>query len=106
MANGALEHEDRAHIARWDPDRVRLECAAKRAIIALHESWPVLVETEPEFESPLDIAGMTVTMSKRIAWMTEREYRTRFGTESPTAPILRALAAVYADHPDFRAEWR
>jgi hypothetical protein len=37
--------------------------------------------------------------------MTEQEYRNRFGDGPPTAPMLRALAAVYSDHPDYRAEW-
>jgi len=96
-----------AHIIRWDPTHVLAECAAKRAIIAFHRSWPVLVETPPEMEAVdgTDPSAFAYRMTQRIMWATEDEYRKRFGTEPPTAPMLRALAAVYADHPDYRQEW-
>ena len=73
----------------------------------MHESWPVLVQTEPTFETATGSADqMTMRMFERIAWLTRREYVDRFGTEPPTAPLLAILAAVYADHPDYREEWR
>ncbi|KAB2809250.1 hypothetical protein F9L07_19610 [Pimelobacter simplex] len=91
-----------------DPARVLAECEAKRRIVELHQSWPVLVEAKPTFEpsDPTDLNAMTFRMSKQIAWATEQEYRAKFGVEPPSAPMLRALASVYADHPDFREEWR
>lgn len=89
-------------------DRMLAECEAKRRIVELHQSWPVLVESEPVFESadPADPNSMTYRMSKQIAWATEQEYRAKFGVEPPTAPMLRTLASVYADHPDFQEGWR
>lgn len=82
-------------------------CAAHRRIVELHRDWPVLVETEPTFDrDDTDPASMTFRMSKQIAWTTEQKYREQFGDEPPTAPILRALASVYADREGFRAEWR
>jgi len=88
--------------------RVLAECEAKRRIVELHQSWPVLVETPPNLEvvTPDDLSTIAVRASKRLAWLTEQEYRARFGTEPPTAPMLRALASVYADHPDFDPAWR
>lgn len=99
--------EDRAHIARHDPARVLAECEAKRRIVELHKAWPVLVTRQPTFEppGPADVSAMTFRMSQQIAWATEQEYRERFGDEPPTAPMLRALAAIYADHPDYDPEW-
>lgn len=95
-------------IASWWPKRVLVECAAKRAIIRQHGSWPVLVSQEREpimgygtFESD----SVTLRMSREIAWLTEREYVKRFGVEPPTAPMIRTLAAVYSDHPDYQLEW-
>lgn len=35
-----------------------------------------------------------------------QEYRAKFGDEPPTTPVLRALAPPYADHPDYRDEWK
>ena len=87
------------------PERALAELAAKRAIVALHESWPVLVEGKPELEASSD-ADMTMRVSQQMAWLTNQEYRKRFGDEPPTAPMLGALAQVYADHPDYREEWR
>jgi hypothetical protein len=95
-----------AHIARHDPARVLAECEAKRRIVQFHKSWPVLAETPPTLEAdPRDVTAMTYRMSKQIAWTTEQKYRETFGEEPPTGPMLRALAAVYADHEDYRAEW-
>lgn len=106
--DSAVSDVNLAHIARHDPARVLAECESKRAIVELHEQWPVLVGTEPTFdaeEGGSDLNQVTLRMSKQFAWATEREYRARFGTEPPTAPMLRALAKPYADHPDFREEW-
>jgi hypothetical protein len=83
--------------------RMRAECAAKRRIIALHDGWPILIEKEPEFLLDDNFAAR---VSKQIMWTTQQTYREQFGDEPPTTPMLRALASVYADHPDFREEWR
>jgi hypothetical protein len=86
--------------------RVLAECAAKRAIIKQHEEWPVLVESKPRTEEvSSDLQGMAYRMTREIAWLTEREYVKRFGVEPPTTPMLRALAAVYKDHPDYDEDW-
>ena len=100
---------DAAHIARHDPARVLADCDAKRRIVKLHKSWPVLVETPMEFEtaaSSTDPTRMVFRASQQIAWTTEQEYRNRFGAEPPTGPILRALALPYATHPDYDESWR
>jgi hypothetical protein len=106
---------EEAHVVRWAPARVLAECEAKRRIIEFHQSWPVLVETPPTFDQGNaeghdlalgELSSMTLRLSQRIAWMTEQEYRNRFGSEPPTGPMLRALALPYADHPDYRPEWR
>jgi len=96
-----------AYVVNWWPARVLAECAAKRAIIKQHEEWPVLVEREPsELESvAAGLESITYRMTREIAWLTEREYIKRFGTQPPTAPMICTLAAVYADHPDYQQEW-
>jgi hypothetical protein len=92
----------------FDPDRVRREIAAKRAVIEFHKQWPVLVETPPKLDRTDDggLDSATFRMSRQIMWATEQEYRKRFGDEPPTTPIMRALASVYSDHPDYREEWK
>lgn len=90
-------------------DRVLAECEAKRRIVEWHQSWPVLVETPVEMDPVTaadDPATMAMRVSQRLAWLTEQEYRTKFGDEPPNAPMIAALAAVYADHPDYDEEWR
>lgn len=90
-----------------NPVRVLAECEVKRRIIECHKSWPVLIETPPEMEiDDTSIDRVVYRMTQRLAWATEDEYRKRFGTEPPTAPVLAALALPYADHPDYRDEWR
>lgn len=95
------------HIVRHDPASVLADLASKRAILEWHKRWPVLVETEPKFEQ-IDEGGLSsyaFRMSKQIQWQTEQEYRNRFGSEPPTAPILRLLAQPFADHPDYDPAW-
>ncbi len=96
------EDEDDIH----QHQRVLAECKAKRRIIELHKSWPVLVETEPTFETDDSLDSHVMRVSRQMAWLTEREYVARFGTEPPTTPMLLALVQPYADHPDFDPEWR
>jgi hypothetical protein len=70
------------HIARHDPARVLAECKAKRQVI--DAAW---------------ISDMNHE--------AERDDRTRAQVEADGDEpfIVFALAAVYASHPDFRAEW-
>jgi len=91
------------YLGEYDPARVLAQVAALRAVVALHESWPVLVETPPVLE---ETDAMTYRMTKQIAWATEKAYREHFGVEPPAAPMLRHVAAIWADHPDYGQEWR
>ncbi|MFH5822364.1 DUF6221 family protein [Georgenia sp. AZ-5] len=64
--------------------RLLAECRAKRAIVALHPG-----ATDPwGFEGCLTCGNVADT------------------TEGYPCPTLRALAMVYADHPDHRQTWR
>ena len=95
------------HIENFDPARVLTECEMKRKIVALHESWPILVQTPAKFEPIKDgnFDNYTYRMSQEIAWLTTREYVARFGIDPPTAPMVAALTAVYADRPGCLPEW-
>jgi hypothetical protein len=88
------------------PKRFLAECEAKRRIVEWHQNWPVLTNTKPVFDDDIDLGSMTIRMSQQMAWLTEQEYRERFGDEPPTGPILRIMAAVYADHSDYQEAWR
>lgn len=77
-------------------------------IIDWHQNWPVLLEQGEElnFEQPTaDINQVAFRITKRIAWVTNNEYRKRFGEEPPTAPLLRQIAQDYNWHPDYDPEW-
>jgi hypothetical protein len=67
---------DAMHIARHDPARVLAECEAKRQIV---ERWP-------------DPFGQ---------WTAEQAEAARAAKDF----AVRALASVYADHPDYCEEW-
>jgi hypothetical protein len=101
------------YIARWDPARVLSECAAKRAIIGLHtsETWSVpgpppgdphtyITESDNPNEVRVKRGGTFIGKISRA------EFFERMGaTKNPPAKELRALAAVYADHPDYDEDW-
>jgi hypothetical protein len=67
-----------SHIARWDPARVLAESEAKRSVVELHRTDA----TDPE------VIVCAVCL---------------YG---PPCETLRLLALPYADHPDYRPEWR
>lgn len=69
---------DAAHIARHDPARVLAECDAKRRIVADHAST---------HECPKD--------GDSCGWW-----------DGEPCDVIRLLALPYADHPDYRDEWR
>ncbi|MEV7584406.1 DUF6221 family protein [Streptomyces erythrochromogenes] len=69
---------DATHIARHDPARALAEVEAKRRIIADYERY---------------VAERRRAMGGWDSYPGE-------------SPILAALAAVYADHPDYRDDWR
>jgi hypothetical protein len=76
---------DAAFIARHDPARVLAECAAKRAIIDEHREGRFFTTHQ----------GCVVC-------------RTGDGPMLPVnypCPTVRALATIYANHPDYRPEW-
>ncbi|WP_030670760.1 DUF6221 family protein [Streptomyces rimosus] len=80
-----LAPEVREHMARHDPARVLAEVEAKRQIIELCE--PPLV----------DVTGYGPVES--------RDYIPGEG-EAWGLPVLKRLALPYANHPDYREEWR
>lgn len=75
---GPLEPGDAWFIARHDPARVLREVDAKRQIIVQHERYAA----------------------------ERRRMMGGWDPQSDDSPILAALATVYADHPDYRDEWR
>lgn len=75
------------HIARHDPARVLAECTAKRRIVEASRSEAIDAAFYAVPELPAD-----------DDWAHGAEWA--FGL------ALRALAQPYADHPDFREEWR
>lgn len=84
------------HLEGWErPDRDLREVAAKRAIVAIHRSRAE-VEMDPDCWKPLACHGCGysgVCEDPDVEDINE-------------CPELRALAAVYSDHPDYRAgEW-
>lgn len=69
------------------PNRVLAECAAKRRIVALHEH---------------DLSGTYGSIPGCWCCDDDRDYGL---IPAGWCETLRALAVVYADHPDYRPEW-
>jgi uncharacterized protein DUF6221 len=72
------DYSDSAHQDRWSPARVLREVEAKRRIIGEYERY---------------VAERRRAMG---GW----------DTYSEQSPIITALAAVYADHPEYDESWR
>lgn len=88
----SIEPADAEHIARHDPARVLAECAAKRSIVGMHQ--------------PMKDDGWVSGESHGYLWCSSCG---SVDYDSPVpypCPTLRALAAVYADHPEYQDEWK
>ena len=72
------------------PSAVLAECAAKRAIIAEHGGSEVASLDRETWGQPFTVCRVCAVGVRQIV--------------SP-CPTLKALAAVYASHPDYREEW-
>ncbi len=82
MVDGYLGGSIGAHCARWGPLRALAEVKAKRDVLARHEPY--------RFKH-----GLMCQQCACLDCVAE---------EWPCSD-LRALAAVYAGHPDYRQEW-
>lgn len=114
------EDEERAeYVLKWGdwgglfkPPRVLAECAAKRAILGEHRPTIATVEW---FDDTTGTGAAHVCPSCRpedpTDWnppIGEAGVRPEGFVPSYTlapCPTLRALAAVYSDHPDYQQEW-
>ncbi|AIY16146.1 hypothetical protein GUY44_11990 [Pimelobacter simplex] len=72
------------HIAKWNPARVLAECEAKR--LAINAAWNDHERIEGEWGTCKSIEQMDAL--------------------GDVPEVVTALASVYADHPDYRDEWR
>jgi len=77
------------HIARHDPARVLADIAAKRSLIV---DYRIVVANN--------------AIERRVSPDDEVRAAARDLIAKSLFMILRRLAAAYADHPDFRSEWR
>lgn len=97
------KREDYEFFKAWEKSMIQ--------IVEWHSQWPVLVESPTKFEPNLfddfeaGANSYMIRASKQIAFVTQQEYRKVFGSEPPTAPILRIIAAIWKDHPDYDEEW-
>lgn len=73
------------HIARHNPARILAECAAKRAILNIH------TDRDGDCSRCSDYAWFAVLDGG--------------DHETYPCPTVKAIAAVYSDHPDYRKEW-
>jgi hypothetical protein len=92
-----------AHVLRHDPARVLREVEAKRRIlnaytaqVAERQRSGVLHDAEMATggEDSLDVAALMGEGIRANTWISHLGW------------VLRVLAAAYADHPDYRQEWK
>ena len=77
-----ITNGDAVHIARYDPRRILADSEAKRRIVEHHREPMVWIGPGPDDFLPGD-------------YHTPSDHHT-----------LRLLALPYADHPDYREEWK
>lgn len=94
---GDLEDEVGKHIARFDPARALREVAAMRWVLGEHNVYSVARAEDPLAKyHQSDRACVGCGSDRQEDWLVE---------DINDCPILRALATIYFDHPDYRQEW-
>lgn len=96
---GVLTASDAVHIARHDPARMLAEVDAKRQLLAGHAK---AVETVRELGSLRE----RVKARRQDVLMVEMEQASVVHRRDVLCGVLGILALPYADHPDYREEWR
>ena len=83
-----------------------------RDILDYHNQWVVALEgpltIEPANADFKDLdfnEAIRFTASREIGFVTEQQYRARFGKEPPTSPMIKAIARIWHDHEDYNKEW-
>jgi rubrerythrin len=113
---GWPDEEQARHIAHWDPARVLAECEAKRRIVEQHTPEFATVEW-PHDQTGKGEAWVCRSCGNRDidAWLNWRPAMGEAGVlpEGVVPPYvlapcstLRVLAQPFADHPDYRQEWK
>jgi hypothetical protein len=76
----------------WDSlkDRVLVECAAKRRIVEVHAGTPYFELRYPGYIVCVRCGNPDTGEGADVEWPCD---------------TVRAIASVYADHPDYRQEW-
>lgn len=78
-----------AHIARWDPAHTLTEIELKRRLVTAFAGADRLSRLVGEVGEVGDNPKADRSISREVVHL-----------------ILRALAAIYADHPDYDPQWR
>lgn len=95
--------------------QLQSETQAFRQMLEIYKQWPVILETPANVTSAVDdfdyqtnqfsTEAITMKLSRKVDFLTTKAYIERFGWEPPVAPMMRAVASVWRDHPDFKQEW-
>lgn len=101
-SRGALPTVMADHITRHDPARVLREVEAKRVILAAHKPYV----SSPDPEDPEDDAGLLVYDLCAVCVTDKDGYAENWPMDPWPCLPLRAIAAVWSDHPDYRPEWK
>lgn len=98
---GVYRLEDAVHIARYQPDRVLADIAAKRHRLWLYER--AFVEAERAFKSPPSEAIVYARRGRKTALARDRLIA--YGRFLAHHAAVCTDALSYADHPDFQVGW-
>jgi hypothetical protein len=79
-------------------------------VLQWQNSWPILIEGPQDFEANLEdhpdtMDRVVYRVTQQLEWLTAQAYIQRFGKEPPTSPLVKALAALWSDHPEYQQEW-
>lgn len=101
------------HVQRWNPDRVLADVAAKRRIIELHEpTYPPGGPIYGVHWEHVHVRGANgeITGDREFAVENSEpdppDWCNQCANRCAPCPTLRLVAMPYADHPDYREEWR
>lgn len=113
---GGTSLEGTDHYGRWDPARVLAEVQAKRAIL---DAYPIQRSLRDLPWEVIDLMGRIIHSSDgTVEWAEEwrrraevqsaeeflEQVRSQYGVDV-TPDVLKHLAAVYADHPEYDQRW-
>lgn len=95
----------------WNDEQLLNIASAITKIVEQHKKWVVAIQSPTTFTTmddydPLSVDHFLMKATHQITFLTEEKYREQIGSEPPTAPMIKTIAAIWKNHRDYQENFK